>query len=354
MASLNRREDFPISIVGIGCATALGASGAEVEANVRAGWRPSPTELEIPGRSEKGMVLPVSASDGFDRKFPRLRRSSPISLLACEAAVRAFEAVPGADPQTTALIFAASNGAVIYTRKFFKDVVATGNGSPIFFPETVYNSPASHIASLLGIDGEVLTLVSDATAATDALRTASELIGAGAAERCLVVAAEEIDWITWEAYHRWGLVRSANSCSGAILSEGAVALMVGRPQAEVPTVARIHPGVTYHRKFPMGAALGIVLNELCEGLSPQGVVASVSGARCDRSEWRALENRLPGIPVLTPKLLGGEAFSVSTLLQTVVAAETIRRAAADCVIVPVTGWNGHVGGLVLTPGAPHG
>jgi hypothetical protein len=344
----------PLSILGIGCTTAIGSTGAEILARVRAGIRPEPTDLEIPGQDGKCDVLRVSTGSALDREFPRLRRSSAISLFGCEAALRAFQSVPAADPRRTALIFAASNGAVIYTRKFFGDVVATGNGSPILFPETVYNSPASHIASLLGIDGEVITLVSDATAATDALRTASELIGAGAAENCLVVAAEEIDWVTWEAYHRWGLVRSRGSGRGVILSEGAVALMLGRPVSGLPTIARVHSGATYHRKFPLASALDKVLRDLCVGHNSKCVVTSASGARSDLAESRALDRILPGATRLAPKLIGGEAFSVSALIQSVVAAEAIRCGDAESVLVPVTGWNGHVGGLVLTAGTPRG
>ena len=116
----------------------------------------------------------------------RLRRSSIISHLAVAAATDAAASARN-DPGKVGANgsdFAASDGGVVYTRRFYADLVehGEGSGSPLLFPETVYNAPASHIAARLGLQGEVLTLVGDAAAGSTAIRTGCELLAAGEAD----------------------------------------------------------------------------------------------------------------------------------------------------------------------------
>ena len=95
---------------------------------------------------------------------PRLRRASAISRFAAAAGLEALQAAGvKVDPQNAeriALVFAISNGGVIYTKRFYRDIVETGAQSarPLLFPETVFNAPASHLAAILGITGATYTL----------------------------------------------------------------------------------------------------------------------------------------------------------------------------------------------------
>ncbi len=88
---------------------------------------------------------------------PRLRRASLISRFAAAAGLAALEnAGVKLDPRNAervALVFAISNGGVIYTKRFYRDIVESGaqSASPLLFPETVFNAPASHLAAILGI-----------------------------------------------------------------------------------------------------------------------------------------------------------------------------------------------------------
>jgi len=150
-------------------------------------------------------------------RLPRLRRSSTISHLAVSAALAA---VNGADASDWGLVFASADGGIIYTRKFFDPIAETnpGAGSPLLFPETVYNAPASHIAAVLGITGTVLTVAGDAHAGTRALAAAEQLLRAQVCRTCLVVAAQEVDWIMSEAEAAFGQTR--------LPAEGAAALVV--------------------------------------------------------------------------------------------------------------------------------
>jgi 3-oxoacyl-(acyl-carrier-protein) synthase len=48
--------------------------------------------------------------------------------------------------------------------------------SPLLFPETVFNAPASHLAAILGITGASYTLVGDGAVGVLALRMAEDLM----------------------------------------------------------------------------------------------------------------------------------------------------------------------------------
>src|SRR3954449_871927 len=102
------------------------------------------------------------------------------------------------DPEAaerTAIVFAISNGGVVYTKRFYHDVVEAGAqaASPLLFPETVFNAPASHLAAILGITGASYTLVGDGAVGVLALQMAEQLLQTPALDRCLVVGAEEGD-----------------------------------------------------------------------------------------------------------------------------------------------------------------
>ena len=109
--------------------------------------------------------VPESVIKGFDH--PRLRRASAISRFAAIAGLRALESarlkLDSGNAERIALIFAISNGGVIYTKRFYREIVNAGAqaASPLLFPETVFNAPASHVAAILGVTGASYTLVGD-------------------------------------------------------------------------------------------------------------------------------------------------------------------------------------------------
>ncbi|MEI6736711.1 MAG: GNAT family N-acetyltransferase [Actinomycetes bacterium] len=82
-----------------------------------------------------------------------------------------------------AIVFGVSSGGVQYTRRFYEQIVKQGANaaSPLLFPETVYNAPASHLAAMLGVDGATYTLVGDGTVGLQALEFGAQLIAAAEA-----------------------------------------------------------------------------------------------------------------------------------------------------------------------------
>src|SRR5207249_847307 len=148
--------------------------------------------------------------------------------------------------------FAISNGGVIYTRRFYADIVKAGaqSASPLLFPETVFNAPASHLAAILGINGASYTVVGDGAVGVLALKLAEDLMASTDIDGCLVVAAEEIDPLVCEAYRQWRFLRNTEkpeSGRGMIMSEGAGALLLERSKGAIE-VEQIVPGRNFFRR----------------------------------------------------------------------------------------------------------
>jgi Beta-ketoacyl synthase, N-terminal domain len=335
-----------LSILGVGCVTALGRNWESVWEKIRDGKTPAIEFSQGPGCPLPVGVYKTAQPDVPPGSVARLRRSGAISYFSCAAAADAVQHSAPLPAARTALIFSASDGAVAYTRRFFQDVVTVGAGSPLLFPETVYNAPASHVAAMLGLDGIVLTLVNDASAGMDALSTASDLIHSGQVDRCLVVAAEELDWIACEGYRRWGMVASGSGAKNRpVLSEGAVALVLGPPSPAHVQIARVHPGRTLRRHSSSRQTIRRVFEELAEGEVPDLAVLSSCGAGGESIERSLVRDCFPGARLLSPKQSAGEAFAASSLLQCLCAWQELRR--AGNAIVPVLGWSGQVGGAFL-------
>ena len=216
-------------IAGLGWVTPLGTGLEEVWRRVVAGDVAEIKTAVNPetGRAHPYVPVPMKMVESLGRN-PRMRRSSPISYFAVAAGLAALEnAGVSITPETaakTALVFAISSGGVIYTRKFYEQIVKQGasSASPLLFPETVYNAPASHLAAHLGVDGASYTLVGDSSVGLAALKFGEQLLAAGDLDRVVVVGGEEMDWVLCEAYHDWRLTRAGpGSKSGALLAEGA-------------------------------------------------------------------------------------------------------------------------------------
>jgi 3-oxoacyl-(acyl-carrier-protein) synthase len=155
---------------------------------------------------------------------PRLRRASPLALFLMEAAAQALEKHPRLDRGRLGLVCALGTGSICYSRRFFSDTLKRGRrfASPALFPETVYNSPVSHVASILGLQDACYSLIGDESAWVEALRVAQVWLARGKVDHVLVLAGEELDTITVEAFYRAGWLNR-----GIIPSEGAAALLVG-------------------------------------------------------------------------------------------------------------------------------
>ncbi len=153
---------------------------------------------------------------------PRLRRASPVGRFLAAAASEALASSRlDSSGRRLAVISTCFTGCVNYSARFFGEVLDDpATASPILFPETVFNAPASHLAALFGSDEVNHTLVGDESAFASALDMAAAWLIDGAADAVLVVAGEESDPLTAEA-----------KClleGGGVVGEGAGALLLER------------------------------------------------------------------------------------------------------------------------------
>lgn len=332
-------------IAGIGWITPSGADLQTVSRQITNGASPEPQWIANPETGRKHCYRPVPpALVAHLARHPRLRRSSVISYFAIAAAQAALEdaafTLTLERRARTAVVFAVSNGGVVYTRRFHEQIVKEGaqNASPLLFPETVYNAPASHLAAFLGIDGDSYTLVGDNSVGLAALHFGAQLIALGDVDRCLVVGCEELDWILGEAYRDWRLGRTP-------LAEGAGAVLLAR---EGRHCLSTHRGVPFFRQSDAGAALASAISELPGAGLADRIVASANQTFADRLEKAVLDQHFPEVPVITPKVSLGEAPGASALWQMIVAAVTLRQREATRALVSVIGFNQQSSAALVT------
>jgi len=361
-------------IRGMGWVTPLGADLEETWQRVARGERAEPREIENLHTKRKHFFIPVppKLTEALGRN-PRLRRSSVISYLAAAAGLSALEnagiKMTPELAERTAVIFAISSGGVIYTRKFYDQIARQGASaaSPMLFPETVYNAPASHLAALLGINGASYTLVGDASVGIAALKCAEQLLAASTdVQQCVVVGAEEVDWILCEAYRKWRLVSAKpcieiNSNRGTLLAEGAAALVLTRADAEIGAAGennlaardivfkKIHDGVPFFNRAQAGAAIEKVHRELAAEIGASDlIVASANGTFIDALETAAITSTHHDAKICHLKAHLGEALGASALLQTICAALALRNGEARSAAVSVLGFSQQASGAVLS------
>ncbi len=325
-----------LSIAGMGWATPLGGGIDSVWDQLLQGHEASATTIseQFGDRSYSAFRVPESVVASF--AHPRLRRASVISRFAAAAGLDALRAAglePGShNGERTALIFAISNGGVIYTKRFYSNIVESGaqSASPLLFPETVFNAPASHLAAILGITGATYTLVGDGAVGLAAIKMAEDLMANEALDYCLVVGTEEIDWLLCDAYRRWRLLRSSPPIEpfsaqqrGMILSEGAGAILLAR---EGPfTIEFAHPGGC----FPKRAEAAEILKEILSDLSDTQidvVISAANGTFVDQAESEAIGQIVPDALVYTGKPALGESVGAAAVWQIILAAQALRSA----------------------------
>jgi hypothetical protein len=332
-----------VRLAGIGCVTPLGASPGEVWRRLLAGERVTAEAVVNPETSRRHLAAPVPAAfTAHLAREARLRRASAISLIAaCAGQAAMAEGAPGltaAEKSRLAIVFGVSSGGVQYTRRFYEQVVKQGANaaSPMLFPETVYNAPASHLAAMLGVDGATYTLVGDGTVGLQALHFGAQLLELGDADYVLVVAAEELDWILLEAHHDWRLTTDGKS-SGALLAEGGAAVLLARSG---PFRVHLPDGRTFYSHAEAGPALADALRAALKLGPPDFIVGGGNGTWTDRVIAKAIKETCPSpLEIISPKKQLGEALGAGALLQLVLAVEGLKQRQSHRALVASLGWN---------------
>ena len=323
-----------LRICGMGWVTPLGSGVDPVWQRLLHGDEGQPEQIkdQFSERSYCVFRVPDSALTALP-PHPRLRRASAISRFAAAAGLEALNdagiSVDSERTKRTALVFAISNGGVIYTKRFYRDIVESGaqSASPLLFPETVFNAPASHLAAILGITGATYTLVGDGAVGVLAVRMAEDLMRGGEFDYCLLVGAEEADWLLCDAYRKWRLARSrppvepfGQSPRGTIVSEGAGAILLAR---EGPiSIDKTDAGGYYANREALKCVVRQTISNLVE-TKIDIVVSSANGTFIDGAESEAISEYSPDALVYTAKPALGESVGASGLWQIIVAAKAL-------------------------------
>jgi 3-oxoacyl-(acyl-carrier-protein) synthase len=294
-------------------------------------------ELARPSRARPLRVRPVpppAPRPGF-HSHARLRRASPITQYAAAAALEALgEDAPEVSHGRLRLgiVLCVMAGCVSYTRRFFEEILENPlTASPLVFPETVFNAPASHIAALLGTMAINYTLVGDPGMFLHALALAADWLSSMRVDGCLVIGAEELDWLSAEAFLRFE--------RKAVMGEGAGAVYLrrnsGLPSIRLSAISSAH---TFSQTLSRTTAAQAMRSELSLG-SPDHLLCEGTQrlARLDAAELAAWQDWSGSR--LAPKTMLGEGLAAASAWQCAAALDALRLGQCRAATVSIVGVN---------------
>ncbi len=341
-----------IFIAGIGAVSPAGW-GVPALCAALARNRPLPIQqIERPGweRPLRVRTVPQPATRPPFLGHPRLRRASPITH---HATAVALEAVAGLESREKSgrrlgLVVCLQSGCVNYSRRFLGEALEDpATASPLLFPETVYAGPASHVAAVLGNVSISNTLVGDPACYHEGVVIGAQWLEENRVDACIIVGAEETDWILADAL--WHLDRPAVLAAGA----GALCLCADleTPGVMLAAVTDPHTYSTCHDRSRSARAMRDQLGAggptelLCDGIgdSPRRNAA-------ERSAWR----NWPGARS-SPGSILGEGLMAGAAWQCVVACEAVASGRFTAANVSLVGSNQQaIGARFVSAGAATG
>ncbi len=299
-----------------------------------------PQPLPRPGWDRPLLVRPVPPPPTRPGFFThaRFRRVSPISQFAVAAALEALGdlASPGTPVRETdrmGIIFCVMDGCVNYSRRFYDETLKDpATASPLVFPETVFNAPASHLAALLGIRAINYTLVGDPGVFLQGLAMATQWIENDNVDSCLVVGAEEKDWLTADAARLFYSQMILGEGGGAIVMERSAFDSTGVHLQVVTDSFLFAGGQNRHRAVKK-------MREQLRGPTKDGLLCSSEQNLpgyddAERNSWRDWTGSR-----LTPKTILGEGLVAATAWQCVAAIDALQNSACATATVSVVGTN---------------
>ena len=303
-----------IFVHGIGAVSPAGWGVAALRDALKKN-QPVPTQaLARPGWEKPLLVRtvppPVSTPPFF--AHPRLRRAGPIAQFTVAAAL---EALGGKIEKIQAgglrlgIIVCVMVGGVNYSRRFYEEVLREpATASPLLFPETVFNAPASHLAAFLGSNAASCTLVGDDGTFLQGLALGAQWLGDEKLDACVVVGAEETDWIVADALKLFE--------RGSVHGAGAGAVLLGKNSGgAIAELSAVTDSFPFTQTQNRAAAVKKMLAQLPE---------STPGELFCGEEIQ--------------KILG-KAFTASAAWQCVAACESLRQNELAAASVGVVGTN---------------
>ncbi len=334
-----------IAIRGVG---AVSPAGWSAEALRRAVFDPAELPVEESRRAPGAPTVHLRRVPKPTAPLPfiresRLRRTSPIAHFAVSAALEALGpdrlAAVRVGSLRVAVISTIMNGCVNFSRRFYSEVLADPRtASPLIFPETVFNAPSSHLSALIGSTAANYTMVGDGAQFAAAFDLADQWLEADEADGCLIVGAEEFDWLSAEG--------AALLDRRLIVSEGAAAVYLERHAGESPVrIDGPHLVTGKAGRFQMAKAVSESLADHAADRSG-ALFDGLTGSTSDRPERTAFQ-AWSG-PRWSPKTVLGDGLGAAAGWQIVAAhlwraAHPEKFAAVSCI-----GANQSAVGLLLS------
>jgi len=264
-----------------------------------------------------------------------LRRSSLITQHAVAAALEALgeHAVKfQRGEQRLGILVCLMSGCVAYSRRFYEGVLEDpSTASPLLFPETVFNAPSSHLAAFLNSPAMSYTLVGDDSAFLQGLAVGAGWLVNDEVDGCLVIGAEELDWLVADAVKLFS--RKTIYAGGA----GGVYLRREASGAAAELV-RITDAVPFNSKQSRRSAAMAVRAQLLPDedqsllcLGTQGLPSRDADELDAWQDWKGCRT--------APKELLGEAFTASAAWQCVAACDQLSQEEFKTVNISVVGAN---------------
>jgi hypothetical protein len=295
------------------------------------------TPLNRPGWNQPLIVRRVGAA-GQDPRWAshaRLRRTSPISSFGAAAATEAL----GSDLDSVrngqkrlGVLFCVTGGCVQFTRRFYDEAWRNpAMASPLVFPETVFNAPSSHLSALMLSPALNYTLVGDPGTFLQAIGIGAGWLLDGQVDACLIVGAEEMDWLTADALRHFS--------RQTICSEGAGALYLS---ATPPTndsgieLIAITDSYLYWNEPSRMQAIDKMQTSLKSCCADATLCDSTLGLAkrdaCETAAWSHWNG-----PRLSPKRILGEGLMAGAAWQCVAAIDSINKKQPSTALVSVAG-----------------
>jgi hypothetical protein len=326
-----------IFVRGLGAVSPAGWDVASLRAALERGEPLAVQPLARPGWEKplKSRSVPNPAQRPAFLAHPRLRRTSPITHYAASAALEALAGFrrnnPGECP--LGLVVCLQSGCVQFSYRFFDEALKDpATASPLLFPETVFAAPTSHVAALVENMPLVYTLMGDAACFLQGLALGAEWVAEGRVGGCLVIGAEESNWLLADAL--WHLEHAAviSGGAGALClsaasgdSLGVELSLITDPHTYTAHRSRLQAARTMRQQFPPAAAGEL----LCDGQD--------DSPRTDAPEaaaWRDWTG-----PRLSPKRILGEGLMASPAWQCVAACDAVAGGRFTAANVSVVGAN---------------
>jgi len=290
-----------IFVAGLGAVSPAGWNVAALRAALDQG-EPLPVQsLERPGWEKplRARLVPNPTSRPEFLTHPRLRRASPITHYVVASALEAMaQWRADRDPGfRLGLVVCLQSGCVNYSCRFYEETLKDpATASPLLFPETVYAAPASHLAAVLGNISLASSLVGDPATFLQGISLSAQWLGENRVDACLVIGAEETNWILADAL--WHLERPA------ILTAGAGAICLCRePEpsigVELAAITDAHTYSTQNRRTQAARAM-------------REQLGAPTSCRPTSEQNKKIAGRMPALPVDAELLCDGVGNSPRT------------------------------------------